>query len=526
MLFFSSETSGTRADDVKQWFVDVFGGGSRTTAGIRMSPQKTLAIPAVFRAVDNLAGHIAMLPFPTIERGKDDKGRELRHRLFDDPLDELLNLRASHQSRAFDFKRSLIAHRLVYGNGFAEITVNGSGQPIAMYNLMPWQTQLKWDEDDVPYYEHRDDMGRPTQLALSEVLHIAGLGDDGLMGHIVHHLGRENFGLIAAIERFAQTFFGNGGLPRIVFEYDGNFGKNEEKKKAFAASFDKNLSRGNANRSAVLENGMKAKVVSQPNDESQMLESRQFSVKDVCRWLNVPPHLLYELSDATYNNIDQMSRGYVIYSMGPIIAEVEQEFNYKLIRKGDRKKKFVEIKVEGLLRGDTKSRYEAHKSAIEAGWRNRNEVRQLENENPVDGLDEFLQPLNHTAAGQQNANVVPKTDNAKAIAAMVETFANSVDAVLAGWKDVIAKAAARKAEKFDAEDFAAKITAQAWPILSAFEHSIRAAGQAISDDWTATAAKAFGREFVAATLAGAETLNLIRGQLWAAAQSGDGHDSN
>lgn len=495
MGFFFGSESGHGHGDTMKWLLEAFGGGSRTRAGIRINSESTMSIAACFRAVDNMASHVAMLPFPTFKRGTDAKGREIRDRLIDDPLDDLLNLRANRETRALDFKRTLILHRLIWGNGYAERVTGTNGSTVAAWNLEPWKVDIQRRANDEAYYVYRDRPGQPQELEIEEVLHIAGIGNDGLMGYCVHRLAKENLGLMLAIERFAQTFFGNGGMPRIVFETSGRFGKDEDKKRAFAKSFDKAYGGDNANSSAVLENGVTAKALSFDNEKSQMLESRQFNVKDVARWMNMPPHLLFELGEATYNNISQMTQGYVIFCMQPLISEIEQEFIYKMIPKEERRTKFVEINKDALLRGDTKTRYECHKLAIEGGWRSRNEIRQVENLNPVDGLDEFLQPLNHTQASQQSPPA--KNNSMPSATSLVPVFAKSIDSNLANWKAIIKKAAAKKGESFDDEDFASKITVQVWPFVTCFSEGLKHHRLNISDAAVGDAAKTIGVHYVA-----------------------------
>src|SRR5690606_701401 len=191
-------------------------------------------------------------------------------------------------------------------------------------------------------------------FAADNIIHDAGLGDDGVIGRMVADIGRENVGLIHALENYAQTYFGNGGMPRLYLtrDIDAMPGKDVEVDRRLGESFDESHGRDRRNRTAVLPRGVKPFVVGQPNDANQLLESRMYSVRDACRWLNVPPHILFEFTDSKFNNLFEMASGYIKLSLAPLATALESELSFKLLSEAERANMFVYHVFEGLLRGD------------------------------------------------------------------------------------------------------------------------------------------------------------------------------
>jgi HK97 family phage portal protein len=228
------------------------------------------------------------------------------------------------------------------------------------------------------------------------VLHIHGLGFDGLTGYSVAHLARESIGAALAAEKSGAALFGNSSRPDAVLEHPGVMGDTAHKmlRKEWEAKY-----RGpeNAHRLAILEEGITFKAISIPNKDAQWIEARQFMVSELCRWLRIPPHKVHDLTHGTYTNIQHQAIEYVVDTLQPWLIRWEQEIARKLIPK--RAPLFAEHLVDGLLRGDTEARFKAYRTAILSGWMSRNEARELENMNPREGLDTFLEPLNTGPVG-------------------------------------------------------------------------------------------------------------------------------
>ncbi|GAH49428.1 unnamed protein product, partial [marine sediment metagenome] len=197
-------------------------------------------------------------------------------------------------------------------------------------------------------------------------------------------------------ELFGSKFFSKGAKSSGALEHPDKLSPNAHKN--LQQSIAKQISGENIHSPLILEEGMKWKQLSVAPEDAQFLETRKFQVTDIARIFRIPPHMVGDLERATFTNIEHQSLDFVIHTIRPWLVRWEQAISRDLIADDDI---FAEFLVDGLLRGDIKSRYEAYGKAITDGWLNRNEVRALENKNPEEGLDEFLVPLNMTPAGQE-----------------------------------------------------------------------------------------------------------------------------
>jgi len=395
-------------------FFDSWNFAFRTQSGETITPNTMLSIPAAFRAFDNLSSHLAMLPAHVFKYSTDGAGRDVRSRVRDHPVDNALNIRFNRDTPAFVGRKAVQMMSLLYGRGFAIRQTLDNGKTVGLQNIETNRVDIDRESGDGPVYyivkPPAGQNGEQKRFEQEEMVYIPGPTLDGVMGQMIASIGKESVGLIQALESYAQRFFGNGGMPRIVLESELAIGKDNQGAKAFAKSFDEEHSGQNTGRTAFLPPGVKAHVLTQPNDDNQFLESRVFAVKDICRWTNVPPHLLFEMSDTKYNNVAEMAAAYVKLSLQPWIITWEQELTWKLLDESERDSHYIEFNLDSLLRGATTERYAAHREAIQGGWLSRNEVRRMENMNPEDGLDEFLIPSGYMTTDQADANFSSKQE--------------------------------------------------------------------------------------------------------------------
>lgn len=358
------------------------------TAGVRVSERSALTLSAVWRAVALIASDTATLPFPVFERLERGKRRASDH-----PVYALLNRDANEVMSAMTLRETLEAHRLVWGNGYAEIERDGGGLPVALWPLDPRSTTPVLRGRRLFYRVTLPE--RTVVLEPHQVFHVHGRTSDGVTGLSVIEHARQSLGVSIAAERFGGQFFANGSKPSGVLNYPGRL--TPQGKENLAESWQKaNSGLSNAERVAVLEEGTTWTQIGMPPGDAQFLETRQFGVVEVARWFGVPPHKLWDLGRATWGNIESLQIEYVTSGLLAELRRWETEAARKLFA-DDRY--FAEHLVEGLLRGDVGSRFTAYATARQWGWLSANDVRELENMNPVPGGDAYLTPLNMVPSG-------------------------------------------------------------------------------------------------------------------------------
>lgn len=379
------------------WVQKFFGGGQSTSAGVQVDESTALKFSPVWAAVNIISGAVGFLPLPVYQRT--DKGKEKVHA---HPVYRLLHDRPNPLITAQVFREALQAHLLTWGNAYAEIERNGAGRPIALWpitpdRVLPDQDRLK---DGVLVWKVSHSTKPDVFIPDENMLHIPGLGFDGIVGYSVIQHASESIGLGMGAETFGSTFFGNGATVGNVLEHPGKL--SEDARKNLAKSIkDKYSGPQNAHRTLILEEDMKWKPLGFTQKDSQFLETRKFQINDIARWFQIPPHMIGDLERATFDNIEHQGIEFVTWTLARWLKRWESECNYKLFSQSDQQTHFAEFLVDALLRGDTKTRYESYGIAVEKGWMNRNEVRERENMNRQEGLDKFLTPMN-MAGGDNN----------------------------------------------------------------------------------------------------------------------------
>ena len=403
------------------WLEQTFG-GVQTDSGVSVDESKALTLSAVYACVRVLSETLASLPLPVYRR-LDPRGKERvpTHSLF-----PILHDRPNPEMTAFTFKETMMSHVILWGNAFAEIERDRANRVIALWPLLPDRTWVERKNKMLRYITRVG--GQEFALPPERVLHVPGLSFDGLRGYSPIALHREAVGLGLAGEEFGARFFGSGARPSGVLEFDGSFedqAARDDFRKQFAAVHQ---GLGNTHRTAVLEKGMKWRQTSIPPDDAQFLETRQFQVREIARIFRVPPHLIADLDNATFSNIEHQGLEFVIYSLRPWLVRFEQALNHSLIPANERGQVFVEFLIDGLLRGDIGSRYEAYVKARTNGWMSANDVRAMENMNPLPGDqgDIYMVPLNMISAESftqdtDGTPASPETNNRPAGAALNET---------------------------------------------------------------------------------------------------------
>lgn len=378
----------------ERWLLDALG-ARPTNSGVQVNEETALRSSAVFAAVRVLSESVASLPLIVYRRL--GRGKE---RASDHPLYTILHDRANEEMTAFTFREVMMQHLLLWGNAYAEIEYDNAGRVRGLWPLRPDKTWPEREErtKKLVYRVILPD-GQGVTLPAERVLHIPAFAADGIVGRSPIRLAREAIGLALAAEEFGARFFGQGATLGGVLEHPGQL--SEEALKRLRESFE-NMHQGlsRAHRIAILEEGMSYKQIGIPPEDAQFLETRKFQVTEIARIFRVPPHMIGDLERATFSNIEHQSIEFVVHSLRPWLVRWEQAINWKLFTPSERQQFFAEFLVDGLLRGDIRSRYEAYAIGRQWGWLSANDVRELENLNPVEGGDVYLSPMNMVPATQ------------------------------------------------------------------------------------------------------------------------------
>jgi len=362
-----------------------------TYSGVSISNENAMQVSTVFACIRNISEDIAKIPIKVYRRTSSGKEKIQKH-----PVYTLLNYQPNDEMTAMDFRQTLTAHCLGWGNGYAEIQRDVLGNPVALWPLHPSRCKPTRTDDDVVVYEVRRDDGAIDYLRPENVLHIRGLGDDGIVGHNVIRYARENIGLAKAAETFGATYFGNNTIMGGVLEHPAQLSESAQERLKRSIE-KKHQGAEKAHGLFILEEGMKWNKTVIPPEESQFLETRQFSVPEICRWFRMPPHKVADLQRATFSNIEHQDLEYVKDCLTAWIKRWEQSIWWRLLRDDEKNRGiYVEHTVEGLLRGDIASRYSAYQIALgnnnNPGFMTVNEIRSIENLNQIDGQDELFSP--------------------------------------------------------------------------------------------------------------------------------------
>lgn len=355
-------------------------GGRRTATGRHVDADTARKYSAYWRAVSYSAGHIATLPLK-LYRSLDDGGKVEQR---DHPSYGMVKETANPEMGATAFREAEHGHVLTRGNAYAEIVRNGRGQAMELWPLNPDKTTLKRDRDGNPYYEVKVD-GQARRLPFDSVLHVPGLGFDGRKGYSVLGMARESIGLGLASEEYSARFFGNNATPSGILTSPTEMSPEAKQRlktqwEAAHGGLDKQ------HRVAVLEGDLTWQSLGISAEDAQLLESRTFQIRDMARWFGLPPHKLMELSDATFSNIESQSLEVLIDHLRPWARRWENALNNQLLTERERNRRglFFKFNLDGLLRADAQARAEKQRTEFNIGMATINELRALEERNPLD----------------------------------------------------------------------------------------------------------------------------------------------
>lgn len=350
-----------------------------TSSGKAVTARSAMQMTAVYSCVRILAEAVAGLPLH-VYRHNDQGGTE---KAIDHPLYLLLHDEPNPEMSSFVFQETLMTHLLIWGNAYAQIIRNGKGEVNALYPLMPNKMSVDRDANGQLYYTYTRStdeaptmQGMTVTLKPSDVLHIPGLGFDGLVGYSPIAMAKNAIGMAIASEEYGAKFFANGAAPGGVLEHPGTIKGPQRVRDSWQSTF---CGSGNANKIAVLEEGMKYTPIAISPEQAQFLETRKFQINEIARIFRVPPHMVGDLENSSFSNIEQQSLEFVKYTLDPWVVRWEQSIMRSLLSDSEKKEHFVKFNLEGLLRGDYVSRMNGYAIGRQNGWVSANDIRELEN---------------------------------------------------------------------------------------------------------------------------------------------------
>ena len=363
---------------------------SKKIIGKPLTNAESLTISAVYRCVAVLSDSISTLP-AILYKNKPDGGKEraVTHNLY-----KKLKLKPNSRQRSVDFYKQIMLSLTMRGNAYIHKIYSSSGL-LELYCLMPDRVSVKELTTGELEYSFRLASGSTYVFKPFEILHIRGLSFNGIMGLSPIDLASQTFAVSKAAEEHGASFFSNGIQPNGVLTHPSKLTKEaaDRLRKSFNDTYSGS---GNANKTMVLEEGMQWQQLSLTNEQSQFIQTRQFETIEICRWFGVPPHKVFDLTRSTYSNIEHQSLEFINDSLRPWMINIEQAFLTDLFSESEWANYTFEFLVDAYLRGDTLSRYQAYQIGINNGILNLDEVRVMENRNPLpDDLGkEHYMPLN------------------------------------------------------------------------------------------------------------------------------------
>ena len=359
----------------------VFG---RADSGERVDERSAMQIATVYACVRLLAESVASLPLHLFRVTDDDGGKEKAR---NHPLYPILFRQPNPEMSSFTFRETMMTHLLLWGNAYAQIIRDGRNDVLGLYPLLPENVEVDRNDAGKIYYiyhaytdEKPGGSNRDIIFQRQEILHIPGLGFNGLVGFSPIAMMKNALGSAIAVEKYGSSFFRNGAQPAGVLEHPGVLKNPEKIRQNWSAVYG---GAGNAHKVAVLEEGMAYKPISLPPEDSQFLSTREFDVEEICRIFRVPPHLVQDLKRSTFNNIEHQGISYVQYTLMPWLERFEQAIIKDVLLEEEQDEYFPKFNVDGLLRGDYRSRMEGYAIGFANGFLSPNDIRRLENMDPI-----------------------------------------------------------------------------------------------------------------------------------------------
>lgn len=357
----------------------------RGSGPIKIDPDGAMGISAWYNAIAIIAGTMGSLPLKLYRRNGD-----AREPVTNDPRHWLLFRSPNPWQTAFEWREMAQGHLLTRGNHYSRKVRNRLGEVTALVPLHPDRVTVVVRDGEIRY-EVQGRSGGET-LGPDDVLHLRGLGSDGLVGYSVASLAAQSLGYTLQLESHGTNMMENRARPGGVLTTDAIL--KPEHRKQLEQAFQEMTTGGNAGRTPVIDGGLKWQQVGFSAEDAQFLESRKFQVTDIARWTNLPPHFLKDLERSTYSNIEQQSLEFVVHTMRPWAERWEQRLDVAFLEESEREELFFKFNLEALLRGDQASRAAFYQALFNMAALSPNDIRSKEDMNPVEGGDQRFVQLN------------------------------------------------------------------------------------------------------------------------------------
>ena len=346
-----------------------------SASGKSVTATTAIQMSTVYACVRVIAETIASLPLHVYQNQGEGSVKEPEH-----PLYRILHDEPNTEMTSFILREVMLTHLLIYGNAYCQIPRNGRGHILGLYPLLPDQMQVDRDDSGKLLYDYTTRESRVVRLRPEDVLHIPGLGFDGVMGYSPIALEKNAIGLGLAAEEYGSKFFSNGARPSGILTHPNTVKDPKKLRESWNAAYGGSV---NSGKVAVLEENMSYTPISIPNSEAQFLETRKFQVSEICRIYRVPPHMVGDLEHATFSNIEHQSISFAVHTIRPWVVRIEQAMNRALFTEKEKGVFYVRFNMDGLMRGAYKERMEGYAIGRQNGWLSMNDIRGLENMNPV-----------------------------------------------------------------------------------------------------------------------------------------------
>ena len=351
--------------------------GQQSNSGVEVDEESALKISTVYACVKVISETIASLPLNLLkELTNGDTEKAKQH-----PLYSVLKDVPNSEMSSFTFREMLMTNLLLWGNAYALIKRNKSGEIVELYPLKSKNMVVERDATtNAIKYTYTNNRGMTKTYSPKQIFHIPAFSFDGIIGVSPITYAREAMGLALATEEFGARFFGNGARPGGVLEHPGVLKDPEKLRESWNKVYQ---GTANSHKVAVLEEGMKYHEIGMSPEDSQFLQTRSFQIAEICRIFRVPPHMVGDLSRSTFSNIEHQSIDFVVHTIRPWLVRWEQAITRALLSEEERTIYYAKFNVDGLMRGDFVTRMNGYAIARQNGWMSANEIRALENMNKI-----------------------------------------------------------------------------------------------------------------------------------------------
>lgn len=371
------------------WYMPI---GMHAAAGVRVSVESALSVSTLYACALVLGQDLGKTPLHLYRRKTRGKERATEH-----PLYRLIHRRPNRWQTPYQWRQMMQWHLVLRYNAYARIYYDAKAMPVELVPLHPDRVRVeRWlGADGVQNFRYRYTKpgGGEEVLTRFEVFHVRGLTTDGIEGFSPLEVQRDSIGEAIAAQRYNGRRMANDARPGGIIEWPGHFEDDNEREK-YRKSFERAQSGENSGRTAVLEKGMTWKEIGVKNTDLQFIELREMKAHDIAAVHRMPPHKVGLLKHATFSNIEHQGIEYVTDTLHPHFVNWEQELSVQLLTEEEQEEFFFEFLAEGLLRGDSKARGEFYAKRFQVGSLSPNDIREAENEGPIDGGDRYFVPVN------------------------------------------------------------------------------------------------------------------------------------